>query len=230
MGECTAQFGKAHVTPTGNHIVGQRNDGLIVQLVADFGPTQYDAHVGPQDLELAHHLGGLHHVPDVHAKADDGCGECLLRLGCFVIARSQGSRRYKLWRSLGDSVFCVGKRRRPQAGGHGAKHAAIQAPGRICKFFGCHISILHWPNRGQQIRHHLRNRPGQRVLSQHRSRAQISTPMARHIRQQVAQPQRGVDIARVQCGEDDAGVSRHGRIIKACPGSPALVHATPRNF
>ena len=153
VNECAAQLGKAHIAPAGNHVVGQRDDGLVVQLVAHLRPAQHHAHIGAQCLELAHHLGGLDHVPDVHAKADDGCG------GRFVRHRSQG---------------------------------------------------------GKQILHHLRYRPRQRVLPQHRSGSQVCAAMPRHIGPQIAQPQRRVDIARIQRSQNDDGVIRHGRIIKAC--------------
>ena len=46
--------------------------------MADFGPAKHHADVGPLGLELTHHFGGLHYVPDVDSQPHDGY---LARLG-----------------------------------------------------------------------------------------------------------------------------------------------------
>ena len=114
MHQGAAQLGKTHIAPTGNHMVRQRNDSLALQLMADLRPAQHHTHIGAQRFELAYHLGGLHHVPDVHAKADDGD---------LVRARSQGGSEFcsvSPARCAGSSFTC-------------AKLTAILTPGRIGK-------------------------------------------------------------------------------------------------
>ena len=45
--EGAAQLGEAHIAPAGDHVVGQRHDGLGVRLIADFGAAEHDADVRP---------------------------------------------------------------------------------------------------------------------------------------------------------------------------------------
>ena len=139
-----AQLGKTHITPAGDHMVGQMRDGLLFGLMAHLRPAQHQFEVGPRRLEQTDHLGGLCHVPDVHAKAHD-----LHPGGCF--------------------------RRRPQ--------------------------------RGQQVRHHLLRRPGNRVLTQLGARAQARAAMPVEVGQQITQAQRGVNVARVERDQHDARAS-----------------------
>ena len=65
-----AQLWKADITPAGDHMVGQRHDGLLVMLMADLGATQHQLERGARCLEQAQQRTGLTHIPDVDTKAD----------------------------------------------------------------------------------------------------------------------------------------------------------------
>ena len=65
-----AQLGKAHIAPAGDHVVGQRHDGLGVGLVADFGAAEHDADLRPLRAQRKDYGVALFHVPDVNTQAD----------------------------------------------------------------------------------------------------------------------------------------------------------------
>ena len=74
-----AQLGKAHITPAGDDMVGQRHDGLLRVFMADLGTAQHHFERRARRLEQAHQLAGLAHIPDVDAKADHLHPACLCR-------------------------------------------------------------------------------------------------------------------------------------------------------
>ena len=68
----TAQAGKTHLAPAGDHMVGKLCDLLTLDFVADFRTTQHHPELGAHCLEQTQQLGGCRHVPDVHTKANNG--------------------------------------------------------------------------------------------------------------------------------------------------------------
>ncbi len=63
-----AEFGKAHISPARNHMVGQAANFLLLHLMANLGSAQHNFDAGPQRFEQPNQLRGFDHVPDVHAQ------------------------------------------------------------------------------------------------------------------------------------------------------------------
>src|ERR1039458_127975 len=66
-----AHFGKCQIGLTGDDVIGQPDDFLLVAFVADLRAAEDDDQFRPQPLQVRHHLQRLGCVPDVHPNADD---------------------------------------------------------------------------------------------------------------------------------------------------------------
>ena len=66
-----AELGEGQITPTGNDLVGKFDDFLPSEFVADLGAAENDLDPRPRRFEQAQHGGGLPHVPEIDAEADD---------------------------------------------------------------------------------------------------------------------------------------------------------------
>ena len=65
-----AQFGKAHIAPAGDDVVGQAADFLLAGFKANFRPAEHDFDVRAQGFQQTHQLRRFDHIPDIHAQAD----------------------------------------------------------------------------------------------------------------------------------------------------------------
>ena len=69
--DLAAQLGESDVAPAGDDVIRQLDDFLLACLVRDFRAAQDDGQMWRHPLEHGHQAGGLFHVPDIDAEADD---------------------------------------------------------------------------------------------------------------------------------------------------------------
>ena len=67
-------------------MVGQTDDFLSFDLMADFRPAEDDPDIGSRRLERTHHRSRLDDIPDIHTETDDLDGA---RTGCSTKRRKQ---------------------------------------------------------------------------------------------------------------------------------------------